>query len=229
MPPTVPDILLRLTLAFVAGLIVGFERETRGRPAGLRTLLLVTNASAVAMILSELLLVDNLRAGFGEGLRADPARLGAGILTGMGFLGAATVLKQENIVRGVTTAATLWFMAVVGLAIGAGHLLLGGAATFFALAALTILGAVEHRLPSTRFGNISVTARSGSLSEHEFRTMLEKRGARILHLHLVQDAQAGEKVLACELRLKQRDLFEVSVQLVQELAAIPGVIRTEWR
>src|SRR5438874_967575 len=115
---------LRLSLAFAAGFIVGWERESHGRPAGLRTNILACVAAAVAMVLSEVLFIQSAAAATGS-WRPDPARLGAGILTGIGFLGAGTILRHANVIRGVTTAASLWFVTVLGLAFGSGQIALG--------------------------------------------------------------------------------------------------------
>src|SRR5438105_14316331 len=101
---TYQQILLRLLAAFAAGVIFGWERSSRGRPAGLRTTILACVAAAAAMILSEKLFVESGSAVAAGNWRPDPARLGAGILTGIGFLGAGPIVRHENIIRGVTTA-----------------------------------------------------------------------------------------------------------------------------
>src|ERR1043166_7903677 len=93
------DILFRVLLACFAGLLVGWERESHGRPAGLRTNILACVASAIGMIISEILLPRAAAAGLAASVRADPARLGAGILTGIGFLGAGTIIRHESFVR----------------------------------------------------------------------------------------------------------------------------------
>src|SRR6185503_3582105 len=122
---SISEMFLRVLLAFLAGVIVGWERESHGRPAGLRTNILACVASAVAMIVSEMLFAKSAAATAGGNWRPDPARLGAGILTGIGFLGAGTIIRHGNFVRGVTTAASLWFVTVLGLAFGNGLFLLG--------------------------------------------------------------------------------------------------------
>src|SRR5690606_29104215 len=111
-------VLLRLGLAAMAGAIVGLERESHGRAAGLRTTMLVCVSAAVAMLVSHALFVAS--TGPGISWRPDPARLAAGILTGMGFLGGGAIIREGNMVRGVTTAAALWFVTVLGLAFGSG-------------------------------------------------------------------------------------------------------------
>src|SRR5579859_3106208 len=125
-PITLPEMCLRVGLAFIAGFAVGWERESHGRPAGLRTNILACVAAAVAMIVSEILFLESAAATPTGSVRADPARLGAGVLTGIGFLGAGTIMRHENFVRGVTTAATLWVATVLGLAFGSGMFALGG-------------------------------------------------------------------------------------------------------
>src|SRR4051812_46537490 len=101
------DLVLRLGAALVASAAIGLERESHGRAAGLRTTVLVGVAAAIAMGLSEAPYLGVASSGTGT-WRPDPMRLAAGVLTGMGFLGAGTIIKEGNMVRGVTTAATLW-------------------------------------------------------------------------------------------------------------------------
>src|SRR5207248_2799015 len=108
-----------------------------GRPAGLRTTILTCVAAAVAMVISEMIFVQSAAATSTGNWRPDPARLGAGMLAGIGFLGAGTILRQANFVRGVTTAATLWFVTVLGMAFGGGQFVLG--ALGLALAIITLL------------------------------------------------------------------------------------------
>src|SRR5579859_807579 len=95
-PITLPEMCLRVGLAFIAGFAVGWERECHGRPAGLRTNILACVAAAVAMITSEILFVQSIGVSLTGTVRSDPARLGAGILTGIGFLGAGTILRHDN-------------------------------------------------------------------------------------------------------------------------------------
>src|SRR2546427_5507917 len=93
------EMFLRVLMAFLAGFVVGWERESHGRPAGLRTTILACVASAVAMMVSEVLFMQTAAANPTASWRPDPARLGAGILTGIGFLGAGTILRHENMIR----------------------------------------------------------------------------------------------------------------------------------
>ena len=114
------EALLRLSLAAVLGGMIGFERELREREAGLRTHLLVSLGSALFTIVSAYGFRDFLTSGAGV-VRTDPTRIAAQIVTGIGFLGAGAIIRQGFSVRGLTTAATLWVVAAIGLASGSGY------------------------------------------------------------------------------------------------------------
>lgn len=126
MPTTLGwnEIALRLALTIVAGAVIGFDRGEHGRPAGLRTTLLVCLAASVAMIQTNLLLntVGKRPDSF---VVMDLMRLPLGILSGMGFIGAGAIVGRDRLVLGVTTAATLWFVTVIGLCFGGGQIILG--------------------------------------------------------------------------------------------------------
>lgn len=116
------EIIVRLAAALVASALIGWEREQRGKPAGLHTHVMVGVGSALFTIAS--FTIDP----------ADPARLAAGIVTGIGFLGAGMIFKEKLAVFGLTSAATIWATAAVGLAMGAGYFLLGGLGALIVLA-----------------------------------------------------------------------------------------------
>src|SRR5262249_39184687 len=122
--PTWSDIAIRLLMTLIAGAVMGFNREARGHAAGLRTTILVGLAAAVSMIQANVLLAVEGKTtdSFGE---IDLMRLPLGILTGVGFIGAGAILRRGDWIIGVTTAATLWIMTVIGLCFGGGQLALG--------------------------------------------------------------------------------------------------------
>lgn len=138
MPTQLPwsEIALRLLLTVVAGTIVGLDRGEHGRPAGLRTTLLVCLSAAVSMIQTNLLLPTAGKP-TGSFVTLDLMRLPLGILTGMGFIGAGAILKKDDIVTGITTAATLWFVTVLGLCFGGGQWGLGVASLVIGIGVLT--------------------------------------------------------------------------------------------
>src|SRR5512147_847711 len=112
------EIILRLALGTLLGGIIGFERQTHGRAAGFRTQLLVCVACVLIMIISEGYYLQT--ATNPQFMRIDPTRIAAGAMTGVGFLGAGVILKMGVTIQGLTTAACIWIVSAIGLAIGAG-------------------------------------------------------------------------------------------------------------
>lgn len=137
---TLGEMILRLLLAVLLGGAIGFEREYKNRPAGLRTHVLVTLGATLIMLIS--------MYGFQGG---DPARLAAQVVSGIGFLGAGTIMRDGVGVRGLTTAASLWVCGGIGLALGNGYY--GGAiaTTVIVLLALILLGFFESKVLVTKF------------------------------------------------------------------------------
>lgn len=133
------EIALRLFLAVFLGGLVGFERESHNRPAGFRTHILVCVGSALIMMVS----AYGFTGQIGTGFMADPGRIAAGVVTGIGFLGAGTILQQRGSVRGLTTAATIWVVSGIGLAAGIGFYLGAILTTTFVLISLLLLGRFE--------------------------------------------------------------------------------------
>lgn len=133
------ETVLRLFMAMVIGGIIGFEREIGNRPAGFRTHTLVCVGSTLVMLTSEYLFKE-----YSGIVNLDPARLGAQVISGIGFLGAGTILKLGPRVRGLTTAASLWVVACLGLAIGAGFYWGAIVATIFVYITLILLKKVER-------------------------------------------------------------------------------------
>jgi putative Mg2+ transporter-C (MgtC) family protein len=223
-----PEMLVRIGLAFIAGLIVGWERTSHGRAAGLRTSILACVASAMAMVISEALFAESAAATTGGNWRPDPARLGAGILTGIGFLGAGTIIRYESAIRGVTTAATLWFVTVVGLAFGSGQFAVGFLGMAVAMAALFILPSLEQVIQSDWYATLTVTGTFEALNETSLRTQIEASGLEIKAVKYSSDLEKKQKTLVYELKLKKSAVFQLSSKLVNQLMALPGVLQVKW-
>jgi putative Mg2+ transporter-C (MgtC) family protein len=136
--------LLRLSLALLLGACVGVERERGERAAGLRTYALVAIGSCLAMIVSAFGFADILGA---HNVTLDPSRIAAQVVSGIGFLGAGTILLRKEIIKGLTTAAAIWVVAMIGLACGGGLLLAAIATTILTLAILTILQSLRGHIP----------------------------------------------------------------------------------
>jgi putative Mg2+ transporter-C (MgtC) family protein len=135
--------IFRLVLAAALGGLVGLEREASGKPAGFRTNLLICVGAALVTELSITVARDVTLPG---GFRSDPGRLAAQIVSGVGFLGAGTIIQARGSVVGLTTAATLWVVAALGMAVGAGAYIQALAGTVLVLAALMVLGRFEDLL-----------------------------------------------------------------------------------
>jgi putative Mg2+ transporter-C (MgtC) family protein len=137
--PFVIEIILQLMLAVALGGFIGYERENTNRPAGFRTHILVCVGSALVMITSQYLMQKY------SGSTIDPSRLGAQVISGIGFLGAGTIIRDGFNVRGLTTAASLWAVSCVGIAVGSGFYAGAIAATIFIFLTLITLKKAEKR------------------------------------------------------------------------------------
>ena len=227
-PLTVQEISLRILLAFIAGFVIGFERSERGRPAGLRTTILTSVVAALVMIISEKLFVEGGVTVGNAAWRPDPARLGAGVLTGIGFLGAGTIMRQENIIRGVTTAACLWFVTALGLAFGSGEYVVGLLGLAVGLIALFVLPRLESHIHAERYATLAVTEALDGLGEDDLRKRVEVLGAHIKAVKLSYDFEKKQKKIVFELRLKKPLLYDTCRKLLAELAHCPGVTQASW-
>ena len=146
----------RLVMAMIAGGLVGIERELRGRQAGFRTNILVCVGSALTMIVSISFASRAWPHDANVNMNIDPARIAYGVMTGIGFLGAGTIIKSGVVVRGLTTAAAMWCVAAVGLAAGFGMYTLTAIATVLIVAALWILDYLESMVPKWRYRTVVV-------------------------------------------------------------------------
>jgi putative Mg2+ transporter-C (MgtC) family protein len=160
------EIALRLALSVAAGALMGLDRSEHGRPAGLRTTLLVCLAASVSMIQANLLLATTGRAA-DSFVTLDLMRLPLGILTGMGFIGGGAILRRDGFVLGVTTAATLWFVTIIGLCFGGGQISLGIAAFVLGMLVLSGLRSIERRMKQD--GTLSLTLEHNQPTEEEIR------------------------------------------------------------
>jgi putative Mg2+ transporter-C (MgtC) family protein len=213
--------LARLALAAALGGAIGFERELREREAGLRTHILVCVGSALFTIVSAYGFEGFLSSGQSV-VRADPTRIAAQIVTGIGFLGAGAIIRQGLSVRGLTTAATLWVAAAIGIAAGAGYYsgaVITTVITIFALWPLRLLGyeLFERLRPEER--SIAVELRSDAQTA-QLIDALERRDARIEHIRVHEDDQGRTATVT---------LDTPSEHLLAELADLDFVRGVEWR
>lgn len=184
------EIILKLLLGTLLGGIIGFERQTHGRAAGFRTQLLVCVACVLLMIISEKYYVKgSLTPQF---MRIDPTRIAAGAMTGVGFLGAGVILKTGLSIQGLTTAACIWIVSAIGLAIGAGQYLAGisgFAITFFSLWGLRIM---EVRMPRLIYRYVTIIT-DDSGDERTVTLPFLKKGFRIVRMDYAMAPREKEK------------------------------------
>jgi putative Mg2+ transporter-C (MgtC) family protein len=214
------DVLARLALAGALGASIGFERELREREAGLRTHLLVCLGSALFTIISAYGFHEFLTSGDAV-VRSDPTRIAAQIVTGIGFLGAGAIIRQGISVRGLTTAATLWVAAAIGMAAGAGYYsgaVIGTVLTLVALGPLRILAyPVFERLRPEERSMIVRLQRDAKAAE--LLDALEREHARVEHFQLEEARDA--RVVTITLDTPSERLFAH----VADLEFVQGV---EW-
>ncbi len=222
-----PEIALRLALTIVAGALIGFNRGEHGRPAGLRTTLLVCLAASIAMIQANLLLgtVGKASDSF---ISLDLMRLPLGILSGMGFIGAGAILRRDNIVLGVTTAATLWFVTVVGLCFGGGQIGLGLAALVLGSIVLWGLQLVEQRTKRDRRGNLVLIAGADGPTEEEILACIAGAKYQIISCGLTYRSHGQQRKLSYEVQWRERPTFSRSPAFFEQLVQQPGVLELDW-
>lgn len=225
---TPAELSLRIGISLAVGLVLGYEREQHGRAAGMRTTMLVCVASAVVMLLSE-----HLFWAASQGVpswRPDPARLAAGVLAGMGFLGGGVIMRQDKAIHGVTTAAVLWFSAILGMAIGSGYLMLGFAGFLIVFIALFLLPSVEAYIQSDRYAVLTVTESLQGPGHDRIVKAVESLalGAKVKPHSMQIDNEKRRRVLQFEVKVKNRRVSECQRAAVVSVAALKGVLKAEW-
>ena len=211
-------------LAAVLGGAIGLERELREREAGLRTHLLVSVGAALFTLVSAYGFSD-FRYGLETGITLDPTRIAAQIVTGIGFLGAGAIIRQGLSVRGLTTAATLWAVAAIGLATGAGYYsaaVIATAVVIFSLWPLRLLAYQVVVRIRPEEGRLLVALPSGT-SAAPFLAELERTGARIDSLQI--EDSGSERIVVAEIRVPES---VHGAEIVDRLNDLEDVRRVEW-
>jgi putative Mg2+ transporter-C (MgtC) family protein len=220
------EIFLRVGAAVLAGFALGFEREGHGRAAGLKTMVLACVASCLGMILSELFFLESMdRSGT---FLPDRARLAAGILTGIGFLGAGAILRQGNSIRGVTTGAVLWYATILGMACGSGYFLIAGLGVLIALGVLYLLPVLESHVQRDGYARLSIALDLAHDGEEKFLSLLKQNAVKITESNRSVDLQGGERQLEYQLKFQLSREADLSRKVVEKLAGEPGVRRIRW-
>ncbi|MBM3130758.1 MAG: MgtC/SapB family protein [Chloroflexi bacterium] len=217
------QIVIRLLAAAILGGLVGIEREMHQQPAGLRTHMILAIGSALAMCLSIDLamqfqpLVPN----------GDPARLAAQVISGIGFLGAGAIFRYGATIKGLTTATSLWTVAIVGLVVGAGHFFSAGIATALLLGALSVLDQLEKRFLAnsvTRTINIRIQDRQGLVEE--LRQVFNDLGFEAKSLGFSKDTQSNELHIRAIAKVPRQQNAD---QVIARLSNLQGIRQFEFQ
>ena len=207
---------------------VGFERELHGRPAGLRTHVLVCLSATMLVLISHGSYSGELDLGEAGRLVFDPNRMGAGIVTGIGFLGAATVLRSGDLLRGLTTAACIWFVAGLGIVLGNGNFALGIVATAIVLVVLTLAGKLTHVITPVIYRRLIVISKRPDADAlmNEIRVLLHSSELKVLDVVSGRDNDEGKTELIFYVSLRNR--FQMP-SLSEKVAAVEGVVSARWK
>jgi putative Mg2+ transporter-C (MgtC) family protein len=213
--------MVRIVGALAVGAAIGFERSFHGRPAGFRTHALVCVASSLLMLVTVYQNEWMTQVAI-DAIRTDPTRMAQGIMTGIGFLGAGVIFKEGLTVRGLTTAASIWMTASIGILVGVGFWM---PAIFGTIATLVVLSAfriVEDKLPSEFYAHHHLRfKRDAVMGEQELRKLVGGHGFSIANLstRLIEDGQFFEYRMV----IRSRDKSSAQA-LSQHLLGLPEVI-----
>lgn len=218
------SMISRLLVAALLGGIIGWERERRNKQAGFKTHLLVSVGSALIMLTSIY--------GFGDlvdhpNARFDPARLAAQVVSGIGFLGAGAILRHSNmIISGLTTAATLWIVAAIGLTVGAGFYFPAVATTAIVFITVGLLRGIEVKFATKKLREIKVTVDDTQATLHEISDVLDKERIEVRKVSFSEKrGKEGAALTVIKIRMRmsaKKDLLKVA-QRLQEIKGVHGV------
>ncbi len=216
------DIVIRLGVAFLLGAVIGIEREMDNQPAGLRTNIILVMGSALAMILSVSLAHRYTPVG-GIG---DPARLAAQVISGVGFLGAGAILHAGANIRGLTTAATIWTMAVVGLAVGAGYFSAAVMVTVALFIVLGVLDKFEHRFFYPKWiVPVTMWIKDEKPDMEFLRNIFKDKHLKLLSISQDLDLVTMESVVELEFSCRRPNLLD---EVQQKIISVPGLYKVNF-
>jgi putative Mg2+ transporter-C (MgtC) family protein len=206
------EIVFRLVAALAAGGIIGLERSFRGRAAGFRTHALVCLASSLLMLVT---VYEHqwFSAQGGSRVVVDPTRMAQGIMTGIGFLGAGVIVKEGLTVRGLTTAASIWVTAAIGILTGIGFYFAAGIGVVLTLGTLSVFRWIEGKMPTELYANFTVRfAREAVMPEPALRELVARHGFSVANLNYRLLGEGGQ----FEYRMVMRTLKSDNVRSLSE-------------
>ncbi|MGG1554156.1 MgtC/SapB family protein [Paenibacillus ferrarius] len=205
--------LLRVILAGVCGAIIGYERKSRMKEAGIRTHFVVAAGAALMMLISKYGFDDMIGK---EGVALDPSRVAAQVVSGVGFLGAGMIFMQRQTVRGLTTAAGIWLTAGIGMAIGADLYIVGIGTTVLILIAQKLLHSQIPWLAALKTEQLSIRLRDEPGAAQFIQQFLKERDLIILHFHSEKLLESAELVLDITIKLPANYELNKLLPLIQD-------------
>ncbi|MBN1646697.1 MAG: MgtC/SapB family protein [Spirochaetales bacterium] len=218
------NILFRLLAAFLLSFLVGMERDIHGRPAGLRTNILVALGSCTFTVLSIFICYNR------RGIQiADPSRIAAQIITGIGFIGAGAILKQGFNIKGLTTAASLWISAAIGMACGSGYIELGIFCTVFSLVTLQLLDRLERHFPRDIYKKLEIRSVNNT-DFSAFIRFLSENNITPVTQNIRVDYETNQATYLFWLRLRAKRSKPVSFDEIQKALTltVPEIYSASW-
>ncbi|MBW1645428.1 MAG: MgtC/SapB family protein [Deltaproteobacteria bacterium] len=223
--PSFEATVYRLLVAFFCGALIGVERERHGRPAGLRTHILVAVGSAAFTIVSIQLPYTYHTWHSDTILRADLARIAAQIVSGIGFLGAGAIIQTRKFVTGLTTAACLWIAAAIGMTAGIGNFPLAGVVTGLSLASLYLMKAFEQLIPRDHYHHLTLKCHFRPELLQSLEKSIRDHGIKIISFNFVHDKATNLLTADITIRNKKPRLPD---ELLHYLLHDPDIITTTW-
>ncbi len=211
------QIILRLLLAAILGGLVGYERQRNNQPAGLRTHIILVVGAALAMTLS-----INLAMQFRPQVpNGDPARLAAQVISGIGFLGVGAIIRYGANIKGLTTATSMWSMAVVGLVVGAGYYLIAAFTTGLLLITLILINFFEKRyIKPVVTSQLTVSAADKRDMLDKMRKVIEKRATVSSGIRIHKDLYHKRVKFVMTFKMKEGELID---NMLVDLTEIEGI------
>ncbi|MFA5142858.1 MAG: MgtC/SapB family protein [Candidatus Omnitrophota bacterium] len=214
-------ILLRLVLAAIFSGVIGFEREFHGRAAGFRTHILLCIGSTLVMLTSM-----HIFDIYASRIAVDPARIAAGVITGIGFLGAGTIMHCKSAVRGLTTAASLWVVAGIGLAVGSGLYYGAFLTTLLTMITLMIFSRIEHvMIRKDWYRTIIIDTKDGVEQLRAIREIFGDYRTNITDFEVERSKDGTNMLLKVGLKLHETRYAE---RILEDLGRLDGVKRVKW-
>jgi len=221
------EIIMRLLLGTLFGGVIGFERQVHGRPAGFRTHILVCIAAVLIMLVSEYYqYLSSINPSY---IRIDPGRIAAGALAGVGFIGAGVVLKAGLSIQGLTTAACIWVVSAIGLAIGSGLYLAGTVTFFITIITLAVLRIVETKMPKLTYRFLTITADLNA-DEDQITSVIKETDLSIVNIDYEQCTDSGIIIFYITVSFYRYHTFKTLINKLSSLNFIKRVcIKTEHK